>query len=328
MEFTDPDYLSPYLQINRIGTINISIDWGDNSTPYSDTLSSSGYIQHTFPSVGKYTIKISIAESDSSWMYWSNGQGNNHSSILLIIPAMSDLSRNMTYANSIKAIRIGNKFAFYSSGTFRTLNNLEYITIPNTILNVSDPTNYGIGRYDFTQCMSLKSITLPRGVIAHANSANTFENCYALKNISIPRSFNPTISLLYSNCRMITHPYIPFNATKIENSYFNAAVSLHDVVLPNSITEIGISAFNTCASLIEITIPASVTSIGDYAFRYNYGITAYHFLPTTPPTLGGSTVFGGINANCKIYVPAASVNAYKTATNWSTYASYIEAEPT
>jgi len=31
--------------------------------------------------------------------------------------------------------------------------------------------------------------------------------------------------------------------------------------------------------------------------------------------------------NCPIYVPSASVNAYKTATNWSTYASRIQAIP-
>ena len=47
---------------------------------------------------------------------------------------------------------------------------------------------------------------------------------------------------------------------------------------------------------------------------------------TTPPALANSNAFTANNIN-KIYVPAASVNAYKTASNWSTFASYIEAIP-
>jgi len=46
----------------------------------------------------------------------------------------------------------------------------------------------------------------------------------------------------------------------------------------------------------------------------------------TPPTLG-SNAFNYTN-NCPIYVPSQSVAAYKTAANWSTYASKIRAIPT
>ncbi len=46
------------------------------------------------------------------------------------------------------------------------------------------------------------------------------------------------------------------------------------------------------------------------------------FNRTTPPTLGTSA-FYNINSICKIYVPDASVTAYKSATNWNTYADYI-----
>jgi hypothetical protein len=45
----------------------------------------------------------------------------------------------------------------------------------------------------------------------------------------------------------------------------------------------------------------------------------------TPPTLG-SNAFDSTN-NCPIYVPAESVNTYKSATNWSTYADRIQAMP-
>ena len=46
----------------------------------------------------------------------------------------------------------------------------------------------------------------------------------------------------------------------------------------------------------------------------------------TPPSLGHS-VFLDTSSSLVIYVPAESVEAYKTATNWSDYASKIQAIP-
>jgi hypothetical protein len=40
----------------------------------------------------------------------------------------------------------------------------------------------------------------------------------------------------------------------------------------------------------------------------------------------GNNAFYNTN-NCPIYVPSASVNAYKSASGWSTYASRIQAIP-
>jgi hypothetical protein len=84
-----------------------------------------------------------------------------------------------------------------------------------------------------------------------------------------------------------------------------------------------------CTSLINITIPVNVISIDNGAFYRCTSMQEYHFLGTTPPTLGntGADVFGLIPNNCVIYVPASSLEAYQTAPSWSTYASHIQAEP-
>ena len=51
--------------------------------------------------------------------------------------------------------------------------------------------------------------------------------------------------------------------------------------------------------------------------------------PTTPPTIQSNT-FNNIHSDCKIIVPKSEnqsvLNAYKSATNWSSNASKMEEE--
>lgn len=77
---------------------------------------------------------------------------------------------------------------------------------------------------------------------------------------------------------------------------------------------------------IEITIPATLANVGTYMFADDNQHLIYHFKSTTPPTLANANAFNGYRSQMKIYVPSSAVNDYKTATNWSTYANYIEGE--
>lgn len=150
--------------------------------------------------------------------------------------------------------------------------------------------------------------------------------------------------------RDITSITIPSGTTSIGNYAFNYCRSLTSVTIPNSVTSIGQYAFAGCNNLTNITIPNGVTSISDCTFQYCYGLTsvtigngvtsigASAFIrctaltsvtmqATTPPTLGNANAFQNTNANLVIYVPAESVETYKTTGNWVTYASRIQAIP-
>lgn len=106
---------------------------------------------------------------------------------------------------------------------------------------------------------------------------------------------------------------------------FADCTSLSSITIPNSIATIPRLMFNGCTSLTSMTIPNSITSIGENAFYFCSGLTSVTVLATTPPTLGYS-VFDSTN-DCPIYVPSASVETYKTASRWSSYASRIQPIP-
>lgn len=129
----------------------------------------------------------------------------------------------------------------------------------------------------------------------------------------------------FDSCGSLTELTIPNSVTSIGDAAFQNCSSLTSVTIPNSVTSIGLQAFNNCSSLTSVTIGGGVTSIGGRAFRYCSSLTSVTIEATTPPTLG-STIFYKAN-NVIIYVPADSVNAYQSASGWSTYASRIQAIP-
>lgn len=86
-----------------------------------------------------------------------------------------------------------------------------------------------------------------------------------------------------------------------------------------------IEGFKNCEGLISIELPETVNQINFMTFYGCTNLTHITLHSITPPILG-SDVFTNTN-NCPIYVPAESVDAYKSATGWSEYASRIQAIP-
>jgi hypothetical protein len=100
--------------------------------------------------------------------------------------------------------------------------------------------------------------------------------------------------------------------------------NLESVVIGDCVTSIGYDAFNGCNSITSCTIGSGVTSIEFGAFFNTNTAMTLTIYATTPPTLGGH-IFNAPNAG--IFVPAESVNAYKSADVWSAYAAGIQAIP-
>jgi hypothetical protein len=103
---------------------------------------------------------------------------------------------------------------------------------------------------------------------------------------------------------------------------FNSCYSLASLTLPSGMTGLSGSTFRYVRSLRSLTLPTGVTAIGATEFSDMTSIDEFIFQTATPPTLTAGA-FGTLPLWCRIYVPDANVNDYKTATNWTTYADYI-----
>ena len=88
----------------------------------------------------------------------------------------------------------------------------------------------------------------------------------------------------------------------------------------------GTSAYYECLSLKHLEFSNAITSIGQNCFNYCSSLKTIIFHSETPPT-AGATPFGNCTSLEGIYVPYSAdhsiLDAYKTATNWSTYAAKI-----
>lgn len=183
-------------------------------------------------------------------------------------------------------------------------------------------TTNTIGTYSFYYCYFLRSITIPDGTTSIGSSA--FYICSSLTDVTIPSSVTSIGSSAFSNAP-VPRITIPSSVTSIDGSVFNGC-KLLSVTIPEGVTQLKSAVFSSCSGLETVTIPSSVTSIAASAFSGCSGVKEYHLLPTTPPTLANTNAFTGIASDCIIYVPSGSLEAYQTATNWSTYASYMQEE--
>ena len=228
-----------------------------------------------------------------------------------------------TYENGVGKISFKSSVLKVGESAFSESETLKTITLPNSVAE--------IGNWAFFGCVYLENITLGNRVSTIGEAA--FSACSRLKEITLPESIETIGASAFFGCSAMTAFYGKFASEDnrcliIDNVLVNFApkgIKIYEIA--EGITAIAADAFYE-SRLTDVTIPQSVTSIGDYAFYYSESLKNVYCKASTPPMLGES-VFdnfeNGIDKpiGCNIYVPTASVEAYKAAPNWERYAKYI-----
>ncbi len=247
-----------------------------------------------------------------------------------------------SYCHSLTSVTIPDGVTEIGNSTFYNCFSLTSVTIPDSVTS--------IGEYAFAYCSSLTSVTITDSVTSigfaafygcsslkafYGNFASSDNRCLivdgvlnsfapaALTQYTIPDSVTSIGNEAFCGCSSLKSVTIPNSVTSIGDDAFRSCTSLTSVTIGNSVTSIGDDAFRSCTSLTSVTIGNSVTSIGYWAFYNCTSLTSVYCKPTTPPK-GSSDMFYNNASGRKIYVPRNSVEAYKSASYWRSYASYIE----
>lgn len=153
-------------------------------------------------------------------------------------------------------------------------------------------------------------------------NSNAFDSSMNMFAITYSGDLTQVGSNAFRNRPTLQTMYLPDSVTSIADRAFYYCTSLTYLDCGEGLQTIGASAFSTCSALATLKLGSSITSIGQYGFYGCSALEELYCMAITPPT-GAYGMFDELSETCKIYVPAASLDAYKTASRWSDIADQI-----
>ena len=193
-----------------------------------------------------------------------------------------------------------------------------------------------IGKHAFYYCTSMTGITIGTGITEMGRE--TFVGCNALNRVDISdlsawcninfgylsngywyytEASNPLYYAknLYLNGTLVTRLVIPSDVTIVKDCAFYNADCLKVVTIHDNVTSIGRYAFYGCDELTNASIGSGMLNIYTCAF-YNCTKLGLVYCKAVNPPTGESGMFYNNASGRKIYVPSASVDAYKSKYYW------------
>lgn len=177
----------------------------------------------------------------------------------------------------------------------------------------------------FQGCTSLKTFDFAN--ILQLNSS-AFSGCSSLDASDIPfHQFTLISEEAFANCGFtIADLKTSSMTTMVKNAFRgNNIVKWSDMGVITAVVRGGDGYYNygNYSALTFLRYPSTTTSISHYAVYKYTNLSAIVIEATTPPSIPDSTTFAG-DSGCPIYVPDASVDAYKTANNWTYFSARIK----
>lgn len=301
----------------------VTIDWGDGNTETPQT--NVGTVtrgRHTYATAGSYVITLEVTSGDIQLGY----SGSN-------VTVINEDTTSGIASQGISKVEIGANVTQIHRQGFQNAYNLETISIPTSLTVFGTGTNGNV----FSNATRLKCAVLPSGTVDML--ASMFTGTQRIKFICIPKSVTSLGVASIGGSRSLRSLTLPPNLASIPTTtqnlgaYWSGAkyLAIGDGSAYTYINQNGYRGTGEALIRNQIIVPSTVITISSYAFAGTRTLLGFRLKPTTPPTLSNTNAFM-MMSGMHIYVPYSAdhsiLEAYQTATNWSTYASYmVEEQP-
>ena len=243
---------------------------------------------------------------------WGDGTGITKEQAAAVT-TLGDKFRGNSEITSFDELQYFTGVTVIDSNTFKGSTSLESVVLPGTISKIDAGTFSGFANL-LIEDLNLDNLTFLGN--------NAFKGTGIRKISNLGKITEVPISA-FQECTVLTEIALSNIIVSIKDSCFRSCINLKTVIFPHSLSVIRDWGFYECTSLESIVLPDSITEIRIGAFAGCTSMTSVTILASAPP-ISDRDIFKNTN-DCPIYVPAASVAAYKAATNWSAYASRIQA---
>lgn len=204
---------------------------------------------------------------------------------------------------SLQSFSVSRDLETVPQEAFEDCKSLSAVVLPSSVTTVDMRA--------FKNCAALQSVELSIGLTAIGKEA--FEGCKALTSIELPSALQSIGERVFKNCRSLTRIALPDACQKVEKEAFSGCVAVTEVDLGNGVTSLGDHALRETA-ITTLVLPESVTHVGKKVAEKCKHLTRIECHAVLPPVLDKES-----NSKVELLVPAASVNAYRSAKNWKNF---------
>lgn len=118
---------------------------------------------------------------------------------------------------------------------------------------------------------------------------------------------------------------LPSTVNSIGNYAFYECINLESVNIPEGVQYLNYCTFAHCRALSDINIPSSVTWIAQNCFYGCTTLSSIRCKAATPPMCVDSSCFPSeAYDEASLYVPAGSLNAYRSASVWQNFNNIVQ----
>lgn len=174
----------------------------------------------------------------------------------------------------------------------------------------------------FASWVNALSLVIPDSCVSIKNSA--FRSWRSALSLVIPSSVVELETYAFEGWSAALSFTLSSNITAIPANCFQSWLAITNIDIPEGVLQIGSQSFAGATACLSLLLPSTLLSCTNNSFQGLTSCNEITCFATTPPTIT-STTFSGLKSTCIIKVPTGSVEAYKAAPNWSTFAARIQA---